>query len=260
MKTKIFYSILIVALLWVFSIIWKFNSKKTNDPIDEFKKAIIEADSLTKEKNGQYSKLDNYYKESSDLNKELKNSNRELYDLVKKQNERILNLTSTVITLQGKVDEGFGKIDPADSNNIELNLRYPSSEKPFVLWDGKLNTKTAKYNGIWTFGKLPIQILVTEESRGLWKHRISGPDWFIVDSLSVISLPPDQYPENVESNLQFLLGTNYSFSLVNQNQKNIGLGIGISAYSSHNILLNANTNKEIGLSYYYKFKSIKRRK
>ena len=260
MKSKIFYSILIITIIWLSSIFWKSHNQPSDDQLEELRKSIIAADTLTKEADGQYTKLVDYYKSSSDLNNELKSSNKELYDVIKKQNERILNLTTTVVSLKEKVEDGLGKFNPSDSNEIELGLRYPDKEKPFILWDGVINTKTAKYNGLWKFNKLPIQLVVTEESRGLWKHRIVGPDWFIVDSLSVLSLPADEYQENIDRKLQFMLGANYSFSLLNQNSGNIGLGFGVSAFSSHTLLLNANTNRTIGLSYYYKFKSVKRRK
>ncbi len=260
MKNKIVFSLFGIILIWLAIFLFSKEDKKYNNPLDDFKRAIIAADSTIKESDGQYSKLVDYYKNTSELNKELKNSNKELYDLVKKQNEKILNLTNSVITLQGKFNEGMGKINESDSNKIDLSLRYPTDSHPFILWDGTLDTRTTKYQGAWSFGKLPIQILVTEESRGLWKHRIKGPDWFIVDSLSVISLPPEDYVPTVESNIQFLFGGSYIKSMVKTSSNSVGIGVGINAFSNHNLLLNANTNKEIGLSYYYKFKSIKRRK
>jgi hypothetical protein len=107
---------------------------------------------------------------------------------------------------------------------------------------------------------LPIQILVTEESRGLWKERIIGPNWLIVDSLNVKSLPPDEYPVIEERKIQFMVGTSYYAPLNTMKTGSVGIGVGMSLVDRHYFIVGANTNQEVGLSYYYKFKTTKRKK
>lgn len=255
---KISIGILVLLLFWVLVTLDRLKSDSA-EQMDSLKKSIIASDLLIKESEGRYSKLVDYYRTEKELKNELKDSNKELYEVVKKQNERILSLANSIVTLKSIINEGFGNIDKVDTNLINLALTYPSEKDPFVKWDGFVRKDNAKYKGQWTFGKLPIQILVTEESRGLWKHRIVGPDWFIVDSLDVKSLPPDQYPPS-EKKIQYLLGASYLHPLNNANTGSIGVGVGLNFINKHSLILSATTNQEVGLSYYYKFKSVKRTK
>jgi hypothetical protein len=255
---RLLIGILLLLLIWL---AWRLEvfRKDSFTQNDELKKSIIAADSLVKEADGRYAKLVNYYNSEKTLKRELQKSNSELYKIIKKQDERVLSLTSTIISLNSKIDEGFGKINPLDSNQIELALRYPSKEDPFIKWDGNLDRISAKYFGEWTFGKLPLQIILTEEKRGLWKHRLVGPEWLTVDSLRIESLPPDQYTPTVDRKIQFLLGGGYYTSLVNPNWGSINIGVGVNLFNQHNLILGATTNQEVGLNYYYQFKAVKKR-
>ena len=254
-------SIGILILLLIF-MAWRIEGIRQNSigQADELKRSILASNILIKESDGNYSKLVDYYKSEKDLNTELKNSNTDLYKVVKSQGEKILSLTSTVISLKGSVEEGFGKFNPTDSNQIDIALKYPAEKDPFIKWDGFVNKKTAAYHGNWSFGKLPIQIVVTEEKTGLWKHRIVGPEWLLIDSLQVNSLPPDKYVPTVDRTFQLIVGGNYMKPLKSSTFGCIGIGVGISIASQHNIVFSVNTNQEVGVGYYYKFKALKRNK
>ena len=256
---KVLVAILAAVLAWL---VWRLEyiQRTSHDQNEELKKSIIAADSLVKEADGRYAKLVNYYNTERDLKRELQKSNEELYQTIKKQDERLLSLSNAVITLKSAIDDGIGKFNPNDTNQIQLALRYPSQKDPFIKWDGFVDRQTARYLGTWNFDKLPIQIVLTEEKRGLWKHRIVGPEWFVVDSLSINSLPPDQYTPTVEKKVQFMLGGSYYRSLTNPTWGSVGVGFGVSIFDRHNVILGANTNQEVGLNYYYKFKALKRRK
>jgi len=262
-KKDRFYKIALgIMIIVVIFLSWKVGSSNNGNDKEliALRKSIIANDSLTKEKDGQYAKLVDYYNSEKDLKNELKQTNEELFKTIKKQNERLLSLTNVVITLQDMVSEGFGKEDPLDTNQINLTLKYPEDNDPFITWDGSINKNTAHYRGEWSFGKLPLQIVLTEESRGLWKTRVIGPEWFKLDSLTINSLPPEKYTEVIPRKLQFLLGGSYTKPLTPNGSNAIGFGGGINLFDKHNIIINANTNKEIGLHYYYKFKSTKKQK
>jgi hypothetical protein len=252
--------IVIIIILCVFSCNFERLNRFSEKQIDELKKSILASDSLTKEAEGHYTKLVNYYADKNDLSDELKKIDRDLHNMIKSQDERLLSITKTIISLRDKLDEGTGVVNEVDTNLIDITLSYPDKEKPFIIWDGFVNRLTAKYKGFWKFNKLPIDIIVTEESRGLWRHRIVGPDWFIVDSLSVISLPPKEYVPDIEKRIQLFVGGGYLADLTGSSWGALSLGLGVSFDHSHNILLNVTTNPQIGLSYYYKFRSFKRKK
>ena len=261
MKDKFNTILLVILLVIIIFLGWRINNINENsgDLQESLKKSIIMNDSLTKEADGRYAKLVNYYNTENDLKNQLKESNKELYNVIKKENEKILSLTNAVITLQGAVSEGFGKTDPTDSNKINLYLKYPNDNNPFIKWNGSIDKKTAFYKGDWSFGKLPLQVVLTEEKRGIWKSRLVGPEWLKVDSMTINSLPAEEYVNKEERNLQFLIGGGYIGSLSNSNNA-VNISGGVNLFKKHFIMLNATTNKELGITYYYKFIKYKKKK
>jgi uncharacterized membrane-anchored protein YhcB (DUF1043 family) len=233
--------------------------KGADRDIDELKKSIIASDKLTKEADGRYAKLVDYYASQGDLMKELKDSNKDLYKTIKKQDERLLSITSSIITLDSKIVQGFAQTDPVDTNKLNLSLKYPDEKDPFVYWDGWVNKHTAAYNGTFSFGKLPIQIILTEDTRGLWKSRIVGPDWLKVDSMSIKSLPPAEYASVKPKNIQWLVGGSYIYNLTTNGQ-GLGVNFGLSLFDRHNLILGATTLNQVSLGYTYKIKTFKRNK
>lgn len=262
MNNNLYKYIFIVLILFVLIFQWMLysNLKGSSETIDSLKKSIIDSDSLKKEADGQYSKLVNYYSSETELKDQLKESNEDLYKIIKKQEERILSLSSVVYTLRSEITKGQGKVDPADTNKIKFSLKYPNDSSPFINWNGSIDRHSQYYYGEWTFGKLPIQISLTEDSRGIWKSRVIGPSWLIVDSLSINSLSPQEYPDKDEKPIQFIIGANYLKSLEKDGAASIGIAGGICIKNQHNILLHATTDKQIGIGYYYKFKEFKRKK
>jgi hypothetical protein len=251
--------ILLIALIGVLCFLsWKLN-KTQNDSIAEtekLRKSIIANDKLLKEKDGQYAKLVNYYKSQRDLINELKSTNGDLYKTIKKQDERLLSLTNVVISMDKKVVGGFAQADPVDSSKLNLALKYPDEKDPFIFWDGWVNKNTAAYRGTFSFGKLPISIVLTEESRGLWKSRLVGPEWLKVDSMSISSLPPEEYSIVKPKNLQWMVGGTYYTGKT----PGFGVNLGINLYQNHNVIVGANTMQQVSFTYCYKIKSLKRKK
>jgi hypothetical protein len=261
MKDKFNSILLVILLLVIIFLTWRINNieKNNEDAQDALKKSIIMNDSLTKEADGRYAKLVNYYNTEKDLKSELKKSNEKLYDVIKKEDEKLLSLTKAVLSLENAVIEGIGKIDPIDSNKINLVLRYPNDKNSFINWYGSVDKKTAFYKGEWNFGKLPLQIVLTEEENGIWKSRLVGPEWLKVDSMTINSLPPKDFSGNELGKLQFFVGGGYIRSLSDgPNGVSIGGGLSINGY--HNLLLQATTNKEVSLNYFYNFQKKKKKK
>ena len=260
MKDK-FNSILLIILLIIIILLgWKINliEKANNDAEDALKKSIIMNDSLTKEADGRYAKLVNYYNTEKDLKEQLKDSNKDLYNVIKKESEKILSLTNAVVTLQGAVSEGFGHVSPTDTNKINLTLKYPNDKESFINWNGAVDKKSAFYKGEWSFGKLPLQIVLTEEKRGLWKSRLIGPEWLKVDSMTINSIPASDYNDKQLKKLQFFVGGGYIKVLSNSSNA-ISVGGGLSYNGYHNFLLHASTNQQVGISYYYNFQKKKKK-
>jgi hypothetical protein len=267
MKTNIYSFVITILLAIIIAILLFFWSRlsiisdSNTKQIDDLKKSIIASDVLTKEAEGRYSKLVDYYSKHSELLSDLNKLDKNLYSIVKSQDERLLNISKAVISFSSKLDSGIVIESPKDTNQLDLKLAYPTLDSPFINWSGYINKHSSKYYGNWTFNKLPINIVVTEESRGLWKHRIVGPDWIKVDSLSVKSIPPQEYVPIVEKKIQFMFGVNYLADLKNMGNIGVfGVGVGLSYDHYHTILLSINNNQQLGFGYYYKFRSFKNKK
>ncbi len=250
-KDKIQFGLIIIIIIFHFK-----NQKIQNDLYNELQIAnreIAKLDTLKKESEGQYAKLVNYFENDKSLKKDLANMNKELSDLIRKQNERILMLNSSIITLEGAINSGLVTPDPTDSSIINLAIQYPNSNDPFINWRGKIFTNTSSYIGEWSFGKLPIQVVLTETERGLWNSRLIGPDWLKVDSINVKSLPPSDFgKKDNTSNFGLMFGGGYISSL-NPSQLN-GIMIGVGAqYENSSVIFNyGSINDFVGISYYHK--------
>jgi hypothetical protein len=261
MNNKVFSNILVISQFIIICVmVWEIFTLKstTSDQIDSLKKSIIASDSLQKEAAGQYAKLVDYYKSESELLDNLRDNNDSLFQLINANGERVLSVARSIISLDKKVVAGFAKPDPLDTNTLNLSLRYPSEKSPFVLWDGSINKATAAYRGKFSFSQLPLSIVLTEESRGLWKTRLIGPSWLKVDSLSIMSLPPDEYTSIEPKKVQFLVGGTY-FTRLNIQEQAVGVNFGVNLLDRHNILVGANSLQQVSFGYTYKIKSFKKK-
>ena len=104
---------------------------------------------------------------------------------------------------------------------------------------------------------MPLQVIMTETDRGLWKSRLVGPEWLLVDSIEVNSLPLPTIEK--KSNFGLFLGGGYVNSFDPNGVNAVSIGGGIK-FKDHRLLINATTNKEIGFSYYYDILNFKKKK
>lgn len=259
-KDRITYgTILVLILLLIFSNC-RYNKmqEKLYQEVQKGNKAIVEMDKTKKEADGQYAKLVDNFNTQRDLTKELKEQNKELYKQLKSNNERILMMNNSIVSLKGQIAEGFGQFDSIDSTTINLALKYPNETDWFINWEGSIDTKTAFYKGDWKFGRLPLQVVLTETERGIWNSRLIGPDWLLVDSIDVKALKPEEIVKPREKrNFGFMLGGGYIKSFNPNINDGVSIGTGLY-YKNHSLLINGTTNMNVGFNYYYRFTSFKK--
>ncbi len=260
MKNKFLIGIIIVLILLLIGSGIRSNWQQ-NKWIKELKASnelVLEKDQTIKEKDGQYAKLVNYFENNEDLMKSLKNSNKDLAKLINKQNEKLLQISDIVATFEEKLDQG--DITQIDDSTFQIGLFYPDKDDWFINWDGFIFPKTKSYKGIWKFGELNLQAVLTETERGLWNARLIGPDFLIVDSITVKSLPPDQYNPYGTKKLEFMIGGGYRSSLNPDRPNAITVGAGVQWKNNSILMIEAGTNNTIGFQYFYKFQTLKKKK
>jgi uncharacterized membrane-anchored protein YhcB (DUF1043 family) len=260
MKDNILYTIIVSLIIWLV-VSDCSNKNKQNRLLDELteqNKTIVAMDKTTKEKDGQYTKLVDYFNTEKQLLNELKSDNKDLYKTIKNQNERLLMLNKTVITLQGSISEGFISINQNDTNVFDISLKYPNEGDSFINWDGSLFIKNKKYSGNWSFDELPLQIILTETERGLWKTRLIGPEWLVVDSIQVKSLPPTEFDNKTKQQKMRVYIGGGVIRIVNQQNTIISLGGGLG-YKNHSIIINGMSNQSLGFNYYYNFSNFNKK-
>lgn len=259
MKDKVLYGLIIaLILLLIGSTMYNRNQQnKLYKKIEENNQTIINMDKTTKEKDGQYAKLVDYFTTEKQLNQQLREENKDLYKTIKKQDEKLLMINNTIISMKTKIEEGFGSISKTDTNIIDLKLEYPSKDSSFISWSGYVNRKTAYYKGDWSFGKLPLKIIMTETDKGLWKSRMVGPEWLVVDSVQVNSLPLNKIEPKNKYGL--MLGGGYINSLDPNILNAFSIGGGIKL-KNHNFIINLSTNQTIGFNYYYNILNLDKKK
>jgi hypothetical protein len=96
---------------------------------------------------------------------------------------------------------------------------------------------------------------MTETDRGLWRSRLIGPDWLVVDDIEVNSLPPENFQDPTQKDPRkfgFTMGGGYvrSFDATIPHGLSVGAGL---YYKKHAIIVNGTTNKSVGFNYYYRF-------
>ncbi len=263
MKEKFLYVfILILSLLLVFNHCDKINLEKDlSEQIRVNNIEIVKNSKLIKEKDGQYSKFVNNFNEQKDLLNQLKEENKNLYKTLKNNDEKLLMINNSLITLKSKIIEGFGKFNPNDSNLIDLALKYPEEKDWFVSWNGSVHKKTAHYKGDWVFGSLPLQIILTETEKGIWNSRLIGPEWLKVQKMEVNALKPEDIkPPYVPEprNTGFLIGGGYVKGMNTITQNAISFGVGVY-HKSNSLTVNFNSNNTLSFNYYYRFITFKKK-
>jgi uncharacterized membrane-anchored protein YhcB (DUF1043 family) len=254
--TFIVILILVIVILWMR---WenRLAQKKLMEQVNSANKEIIKLDKLKKEGNGQYAKLVNYFSSQKELSNQLSQDNKELSKLLKKQEERLLMINKSIISLEGAVVSGGVTVDPMDTSIINLALTYPNSEEAFINWNGKIFSRTRSYVGEWSFGKLPLQIILTETNRGLWNTRLVGPSWLKVDSMQINSLPPEEIVQVEYQKIGLLLGGGY-FKSFSQTQSDAFSITGGAYIKNHNLLVNLTSVGQVGVNYVYRFNTKKK--
>ena len=245
---------LIVGLMIVLLVTNTLTKCSSDKKVAELREVILENDGLRKDDEGRYSKLVNDMNKEKDLNRMMAQDTSELSDQlketkkeIKKSDEKVLSLTNIISSF--KQDTTYIEVYPDVNDSTVFNFEdnYPATGTPFINYSGQLDIKTNGLSSVWTFGELPLKVILTETDFGIWRTRVVGPEWFQISDIEVNSLPAKEYSNNNAKWLKPFLGLRLSSDLTNPGA-HLGIQGGMIIKSSWIVSGDINTSGVLGLS------------
>lgn len=241
-----------IMLALLFAMIMLVKKCNAEQQLSLVESALYEQQNQYKLTEDSYAKRIEEFNTERKLIKNILASNAELSDVVAKsqsQNNKILAHVGIIATFVDRPSEPAPML-PIDSiGNYKFDAYYPDKKNSFIHYTGITDLKSKQILGNWSFNKLKLNVVMTERQRGTWDAVIQGPDYFVVDSILVSSLPLEKFTDKYK--LGFVAGGGISSSY---DIKKFGLNVGAGLnWKAHTILLNASTMQQLSLSYYYKF-------
>ena len=240
-----YYKLIIVALIFIgaFSFILIQNVGLKSDLV-EYKKTILQKDSLEKIREGEYTKLVNDLKSSNDLKKYIKEISDSTYQDIKRNKEKPL-----IITKVTTVPKTIQTIDTVYIDTLGVRTTtsyYPNKDSMYIKHTSIIKDKEAK--NTWEFSPLKLNVIVTQQKDGMYRARFIGPSWIEAQEVTVNSLPLSPITER---KFKFLLGVSGGYDF---NYRNVSAGIYTGfRYKNQIVLVNGNTNKVVSLGYIKEF-------
>ena len=240
-----YYKLTIVALIFIgaFSFILIQNAGLKSDLVD-YKKTILQKDSLEKIREGEYTKLVNDLKSSNDLKKYIKEISDSTYQDIKRNKEKPL-----IITKVTTVPKTIQTIDTVYIDTLgvrTITSYYPNKDSMYIKHTSIIKDKESK--NTWEFSPLKLNVIVTQQKDGMYRARFVGPSWIEAQEVTVNSLPLSPITER---KFKFLLGVSGGYDF---NYRNVSAGIYTGfRYKNQIVLVNGNTNKIVSLGYIKEF-------
>ena len=240
-----YYKLIIVALIIIgaFSFILIQNAGLKSDLVD-YKKTILQKDSLQKIRDGEYTKLVNDLKSSNDLKKYIKEISDSTYQDIKRNKEKPL-----IITKVTTIPKTIQTIDTVYIDTLgvrTITSYYPNKDSMYIKHTSVIKDKESK--NTWEFSPLKLNVIVTQQKDGMYRARFVGPSWIEAQEVTVNSLPLSPITER---KFKFLLGASGGYDF---NYRNVSAGIYTGfRYKNQIVLVNGNTNKVVSLGYIKEF-------
>ena len=240
-----YYKLIVVALIIIgaFSFILIQNAGLKSDLVD-YKKTILQKDSLQKIREGEYTKLVNDLKSSNDLKKYIKEISDSTYQDIKRNKEKPL-----IITKVTTIPKTIQTIDTVYIDTLgvrTITSYYPNKDSMYIKHTSVIKDKESK--NTWEFSPLKLNVIVTQQKDGMYRARFVGPSWIEAQEVTVNSLPLSPITER---KFKFLLGASGGYDF---NYRNVSAGIYTGfRYKNQIVLVNGNTNKVVSLGYIKEF-------
>lgn len=237
--------ILTIALLFIIFIIFSgVRECSFKREVGELKSTILKKDSLVKVREGEFTKLVNDTKSKKELDREVKNEVPKTYEDIKKSKEKIISHTKIKLVPVSKTIVDTVYID--SSGTKKFTSFYPEKNNYFIKNFTTIINNEAKTE--WSFTPLKVNIVVTEQKDGMYRARLSGPEWIQAEEVTINSLPLSPVTER---KFKFLLGASGGYDF---NTRTLPLGVYTGFRVKNKILiLNGQTNKVVTIGYIQEF-------
>lgn len=231
--------ILILLLLGGGFIGYNYMNNKVEDARIDLRKERIKNDTLQILADGQARKLVADTLTKKQLRKKV-DSLQIAYD------GKPVTITQIVVTPKDSKKE----IDSIIIGNEEIKVVdfYPQKDNYFVKYSNTINTLTKEGNSNWKFGKINLDLLITQKKDGTYEANMKAPAFIAINSLDVQSQPIDPI---VSDNFGVLLGAGYG--------RDFGLGTdylrvdGGIRFKKTYLMIGGNTNKQADIGLKYEF-------
>ena len=224
--------VVIMLVIATFKISQYFSDKKFEAQRIEIKKLKIKNDTLTKVSEGHYRKLVADTLTKKELNKKIRELEIKVKDGV---------IVEKIILVPKEVEKPIDSLT-ITNDSIIISDYYPKKDNWFARYKATVNLNDSTSLGKFTFGELPISLVISEQEDGTFRSDLKAPDFIKVTSLEVLSLPLE--PTKTD-NFGWLVG-----GKINRNFQNGDLGyeiLGGVRIKKINIITSINTNEEFGL-------------
>lgn len=219
MKSK--ERIITYSIFAILAIIFFFYDGCRDKQEAKLRNEIAKQSGIIQERDGIASQLVTVVNNQRQLSNELKSVIEDfrgdwsdIKKVLKQNNERLLQFSTAYLRITDKRDTVvIYPMDSASAAQWRFTLLYPDSLKPFIAYEGLIFPQSRNIIGNWRSpNPLPITAVLTETSKGVWKSRLIAPEWIVVDSIQVRSLPADKIATSRKISFVGGVGVGYGFN------------------------------------------------
>lgn len=230
-KYLLIFTAVMVALI-TFKVTYYFADKKLEKVNIENRKLKISKDKLKKVANGHYTKLVADTLTKNQLRKEVEDLKIKVKDGV---------IVEKIVLVPVEVEKEVDSLK-ITKDSLTIIDYYPKKNDWFTRYEAIVSFKDSTSLGKFTFGELPISLVISQQEDGTFKSDLKAPDFITISKLNVLALP---LTPKKEDNFGFLAG-----GKVNRNFENGNLGyeiIGGFRFKKVNVITSVNSNQEFGI-------------
>lgn len=167
-----------------------------------------------------------------------------VYQVLSRRHERVIYLQSIIASFKPLRDTIAIPVLLATDSVFDYFATYPPDTSEFFIahqatFDLKNNTALAN----WMFNDIRLHVVITENLDKTWTSRLIGPDFLVIDSMEVNTLPPDKI--NKPPFFRFVAGAGSDYYFTDKIPAIRGT-IGFATRKNYIFVLSTNSRLSVG--------------